>query len=56
MLADITFTLTTEVIYAAAWFVIGSASSLIALYALNKRAETRSADVEDGSNDLDWFA
>jgi hypothetical protein len=55
MLADITFTITTEVIHAAAWFVIGSASSLIALYALNKRAETRNTDL-DAVNNFNHFS
>jgi hypothetical protein len=41
MLADITFTLTTEVIYAAAWFAIGSGATLVGIIALELRARKR---------------
>lgn len=41
MLADVTITLPTEVIYAAAWFAIGSASMLIGIIALETRARKR---------------
>jgi|688.fasta_scaffold38162_20 hypothetical protein len=47
MLADITFTLTTEVIYAAAWFAIGSASMLVGVTALELRARKRAVAAKD---------
>jgi hypothetical protein len=43
MLADITITIPTQVIHAAAWFVIGSATMLITIVALELRARKRAA-------------
>jgi hypothetical protein len=47
MLADITFTLTTEVIYAAAWFAIGSATMLVGITALELRTRKRTESAKD---------
>jgi bacteriorhodopsin len=47
MLADITFTLTTEVIYAAAWFAIGSGATLVGIIALELRTRKRAERADE---------
>jgi bacteriorhodopsin len=51
MLADITFTLTTEVVYAAAWFAIGSATTLVGITALELRTRKRAESAKDEIRD-----
>lgn len=51
MLADITITIPTQVIHAAAWFAIGAGTVVAVLIALDIRAQKKQA----AANDWDWF-
>jgi hypothetical protein len=56
MLADITITIPTSAIHAAAWFVIGAASVAVALIVADLRASNkRNADV-DSDTGYDWLS
>jgi hypothetical protein len=44
MLADITITITTQVIHAAAWSAIGSAAMLVGITALETRSRRRAVE------------
>ena len=56
MLADITITIPSEALFAASWFTIGVASTIIAIYVSNVRAEAKVRSSEASNDtDLDWL-
>ena len=56
MLADITITIPSEALFAASWFTIGVASTIIAIYVSNVRAETKvRSSKASNDTDLDWL-
>lgn len=57
MLADITITIPTEVIHAAAWFAIGAATVVVALLWADIRAnKAREKAAAAPDADYNWFA
>lgn len=57
MLADITITIPTSVIHAAAWFAIGAGTVVAALLWSDVRArKAHEAAAADPDADYDWFA
>lgn len=47
MFADVTVTIPTEAIHAAAWFVIGATTMLVGLFSLEIRARKRVQTAEN---------
>jgi cytochrome oxidase assembly protein ShyY1 len=56
MFKDITIRISSEALSATLWFTIGVASTIIAIYAANARAEAKVRNSQASNDtDLDWL-